>query len=116
MQVAKDDPEKGKKIGWYMNIHKSTALLVLAALIPRVALRLSTAIPGHLPGPAPLQLAGTASHMAMYGFMTFMPVSGVMMGYYGGKGLPFFIDSLKIPGVADPTAENKATAKWSYQW
>ena len=25
-----------------------------------------------------------------YGFMLFMPISGITMGYFGGKGLPFY--------------------------
>jgi hypothetical protein len=46
-----------------------------------------------------------ATHYALYGFMTVMPASGIAMGYYGGKGLPFFYTT--IPGVVT-TAENKA--------
>jgi cytochrome b561 len=36
------------------------------------------------PGNALLRLAANASHVAMYAFMVVMPVSGVLMGYYGG--------------------------------
>lgn len=45
------------------------------------------------------------------GFMTFMPATGIAMGYFGGKGLPFFFT--KIPGSEKP---NKTIAKYSYQW
>lgn len=41
--------------------------------------------------------AGTAGHYALYAFMTIMPASGIAMGYYGGKGLPFFYTT--IPGA-----------------
>ena len=34
----------------------------------------------------------------MYGMMTAMPVSGFIMGYYGGRGLPFF--GYTIPGAS----------------
>ena len=51
----------------------------------------------------------------MYAFMTIMPASGIAMGYYGGKGLPFFVTTL--PGVVK-TEENKestgAIAKQSF--
>jgi cytochrome b561 len=36
--------------------------------------------------------------------MVIMPASGIAMGYYGGKGLPFF--GTTIPGVVK-TDENK---------
>ena len=38
--------------------------------------------------------------------MTIMPATGIAMGYYGGKGLPFFFTTL--PGVVK-TDENKAS-------
>jgi cytochrome b561 len=42
--------------------------------------------------------------LCRYGFMVIMPASGITMGYYGGKGLPFF--GTTIPGVVK-TDENK---------
>ena len=41
-----------------------------------------------------------ASHYALYAFMTIMPVTGIAMGYFGGKGLPFFFTTL--PGSPSP--------------
>ena len=53
--------------------------------------------PGHLPGTGPIEGAvSKTSHLALYGFMTIMPVTGIAMGLYGGKGLPFFWTT--IPG------------------
>lgn len=43
-------------------------------------------------------------------FMIFMPASGIAMGYYGGKGIPFFVTT--IPGSNEP---NKTIAKWSWK-
>lgn len=43
--------------------------------------------------------AADLSHFAMYGFMTIMPATGIAMGLYGGKGLPFFYTS--IPGFEE---------------
>ncbi|KAJ1466991.1 hypothetical protein T484DRAFT_1860109, partial [Baffinella frigidus] len=40
-----------------------------------------------------------------------MPVSGIAMGYYGGKGLPFFWTTL--PGAEKA---NGAIAKQAYWW
>ena len=43
-----------------------------------------------------MDIASNASHIALYGFMTIMPATGIAMGMYGGKGLPFFWTT--IPG------------------
>ena len=42
-------------------------------------------------------MAGSLSHTVLYAFMTVMPATGIAMGYYGGKGLPFFTTT--IPGA-----------------
>lgn len=41
--------------------------------------------------------------------MTIMPATGIAMGYYGGKGLPFFTTT--FPGAEKP---NGAIAKQSF--
>jgi len=41
--------------------------------------------------------AAEAGHYALYAFMTIMPATGIAMGYFGGKGLPFFYTT--IPGA-----------------
>ena len=74
-----------------VSIHKSTGLL-MAGLIPlRLALALIARRPGPLPGPAGLStklghIAAGASHVAMYALMVGLPTSGIIMGYYSGKG------------------------------
>jgi hypothetical protein len=35
--------------------------------------------------------------------MTVMPATGIAMGYFGGKGLPFFVTTL--PGAANSKAD-----------
>lgn len=39
-------------------------------------------------------VAGKVTHYGLYAFMTIMPASGIAMGYYGGKGLPFFFTTI----------------------
>lgn len=56
--------------------------------------------PVYLPGASYEHILSSISHLGMYGFMFFMPISGIIMGYYGGKGLPFFWT--KIPGKEEP--------------
>merc|ERR1719228_231796 len=114
MNVAKDDPEKDAKTGRYMLLHKSSALIVAACLIPRMSLRFLTKLPPHIQGPVVLQHASTISHYVLYGFMTFMPVSGILMGYFGGRGVPFF-NLFTLPAIAKPSKEDKGRAYTAYK-
>jgi cytochrome b561 len=91
--------EKGK----WMHRHKSLGLLTGMIVAPRFAYRLFKPSAYNV---APVLGAGTLEHMAgkvthygLYAFMTIMPASGIAMGYYGGKGLPFFFTTL--PGASE---------------
>lgn len=54
---------------------------------------------------------GSASHLTFYGLMVALPVSGVVMGYYGGKGLPFFWTT--VPGAPEDST-NGPLAKQAF--
>ena len=107
LQFTKDKKLKGD----LMFYHKSCGTLALMLLAPRVILRLTSYIPAHVPGAAWEKFAGHASHLLLYGFMIFMPISGAAMGYFGGKGLPFFLTTL--PGAAKADG---SIAKPAYQY
>lgn len=98
VNIAQQTKDKELK-GQMMNLHKSTALLVAAGVVARIGVRLTSAVPAHLPGPKPVQLVGSLTHAALYGFMVVMPATGIAMGYFGGKGLPFF--GTTIPGATE---------------
>ena len=51
------------------------------------------------------------SHSSMYFFMVLMPLTGIMMGIFGGKGLPFF-NFGTIPGLQKPIGP---VAKYSFK-
>ena len=82
-----------------MFIHKSLGTLAGLLLAPRLITRLATSakLPAHVPGAQWEIWAGHLSHAALYGFTIVMPVTGIAMGYFGGKGLPFFVTT--IPGA-----------------
>ena len=92
-----------------MFTHKSLGLLTGMLVAPRTAHRLlcrSEYNVAELAGNSSLEnMVGKAAHYAMYGFMAVMPGTGIAMGYFGGKGLPFFITTL--PGAEAPTEEAK---------
>ena len=46
-------------------------------------------------------IASKVVHYGLYAFMIIMPASGIAMGYYGGKGLPFFYTTFASPVPAN---------------
>mmetsp|Transcript_45942 Transcript_45942/g.99809 ORF Transcript_45942/g.99809 Transcript_45942/m.99809 type:complete len:197 (+) Transcript_45942:69-659(+) len=100
VKVAQQLDSKNPAKGDLMNLHKSLALVCTGLLIPRVALRLMTS------QKAPAAWHSKASHLVLYGFMTYLPVTGIAMGYYSGKGIPFF-DLYHIPGADESSKDGK---------
>ena len=93
---------------------KSLGLLTGIIVAPRLGHRIINAAQfksvGHPVGTGPIEgKLADASHAALYAFMTIMPISGIAMGYFGGKGLPFFYTT--IPGATSP---NGSIAKQSF--
>ena len=108
-----NDPEKTdeKTLAWrstMMHYHESFGLLMLAAIVPRIAIRFMHKAPKQLPGPAWEHLAGNLSHAALYGAMIFMPVSGLAFGYYSCWGVPFF--AWNVPGLPKEQYDERAKA------
>ena len=87
------DPQKGT----WMFRHKSFGLLTAFFVVPRVAARYSSLIPAPMPGSPLIQNAARASHGLLYVFMIGMSVTGVLMGIFSGRGMPFFVTT--IPGA-----------------
>lgn len=91
LQLARYEKDnKGPSVGKYMQLHKSFGVAVGALLPLRLGARLVSKIPPKLPGSIVEHLGAVANHAALYATMIFMPATGIAMGMYGGKGLPFF--------------------------
>merc|ERR1712166_565950 len=100
--VLKCQQSPKEEKGAWMFRHKSLGLLTGLLVLPRLATKLTSVSPGRLPGGHIIEhYAAQASHYALYAFTTIMPVTGIAMGYFGGKGLPFFFTTL--PGASTPT-------------
>ena len=121
----KDWEEKASKLQ-SMFLHKSFGTLACALLLPRLGIRLLSKIPPPPAGHVVEQWAGKLSHFAMYGFAIAMPVTGVTMGYMGGKGLPFFFTTLNpASGEMGKAQDGKLAGKmyklhkqigWYFKW
>mmetsp|Transcript_18539 Transcript_18539/g.33579 ORF Transcript_18539/g.33579 Transcript_18539/m.33579 type:complete len:189 (-) Transcript_18539:202-768(-) len=115
---AQEAPKEEK--GTWMHRHKSLGLLTGMIVFPRFAYRIFNASKFRLEslrGSGSVETSlGNAAHYALYGFMGIMPISGIAMGYYGGKGLPFFSTSFAGVVHTDETKKaNLAIAKQSFQ-
>lgn len=97
--------EQRQRWGWskadLMHLHKSVALLMAAMIAPRILVRLVSFAPPLPSGSVLEHLAANASHALLYAFMLGMPASGIAMGWYSGKGLPFFGTTFKGAAVPD---------------
>ncbi|KAL3924032.1 MAG: hypothetical protein SGILL_001296 [Bacillariaceae sp.] len=112
---AQQAPKEDK--GRLMHLHKSLGLLTGMIVAPRLAYRIFNraaykvdALPGSS---APEHFLANLSHAGLYGFMVIMPASGIAMGYYGGKGLPFF--GTTIPGIVKTDENKKQTGEIAKQ-
>lgn len=107
-QRTEDKKLQGDLMFW----HKSIGLLMGIAIIPRIAVRLVSKIPAPPAGSKIEHFAASASHLGAYGLLSMLPITGIAMGYYGGKGLPFFFTT--IPG-ADKENKNGKLAGWTWK-
>jgi cytochrome b561 len=96
---AKASEETKTNIGNAMFYHKSFGLLMAMMIAPRIATRMFSKIPKHLPGLAIEAKLARLSHFTTYGLLATMCCSGVGMGYFNGFGVPFF-GVWKFPGAA----------------
>eukprot|EP01126_Amoeba_proteus_P035248 TRINITY_DN3545_c0_g1_i1.p1 TRINITY_DN3545_c0_g1~~TRINITY_DN3545_c0_g1_i1.p1 ORF type:complete len:201 (-),score=20.67 TRINITY_DN3545_c0_g1_i1:129-731(-) len=105
-QSEKDMQKKGE----LMFYHKSFGLASVGLLLPRIFLLYKKGTPGPIPGTNIVErMLGNLSHKAFYVLLCALPITGIQMGYYGGKGLPFFFTT--IPGAEKPKPD---FAKFAY--
>lgn len=73
----------------YMTVHKTSGVLMFFALLLRIKLRFSSAIPPSFPGNKSVQLLERGSHKLLYIILLLMPTSGAIFAYFSGTGVPF---------------------------
>ena len=115
--VAKDMKPGQAKANMF-KLHEQIGLAVLGGLVPRIALRLATKIPGSLPASLPgvfgklEHMAAHAGHAGLYGLMFIVPFTGAAMMWLNGNALPV-VGPLEIPGKAAPSDGDRDKAKWA---
>ncbi|HET9390874.1 MAG TPA: cytochrome b [Steroidobacteraceae bacterium] len=90
--------------GFYVNMHKSTGLVLALLILVRIAWRL-THDPPPLPAfmPAWKRIVARSSHVALYVCMLGMPLSGYIASNFSKHGVKFFNAILLPPwGVDNP--------------
>ena len=113
VQTAMDQPktpEGNARRGELMFYHKSCGLTAALLLPIRLVMRFATVIPPTVPAPLPMMWAASLTHYGLYLGMIWMAGTGVLMGYYGARGFPFWVTTLNI-GTLD-----KKTATDNYNW
>ena len=77
--------------GYFINLHKSTGMLIGVLILVRIAWRLT-----HTPPPLPATLArwqqqaATATHYLLYALMLVVPLSGYLASNFSKHGVNFF--------------------------
>ena len=89
--LLEDIPRNTPARGYFVNLHKSTGILLGVLILLRIVWRLT-----HKPPRLPLsmarwqQRAAHVSHLAMYGCMLLMPLSGYLASNFSKHGIKFF--------------------------
>lgn len=109
--VDKED-KKGK--GTWMYRHKSLGLLTGILTVPRVMVMLTSVKPVPFNKIPWERMLSSGVHYGLYGFMIIMPVTGVLMGYFSGFGLPFFVTT--IPGAKEANKTIAGNAYKVHHW
>jgi cytochrome b561 len=100
--------EPGAEKKMYMDLHKSSGVLMLLAGFLRVVLRLRSNAPERFPSIRPLQFLETFSHRAFYLLMFALPTSGLAYSWYSGVKLPVL--GFEKPAVEEEDGEKAQMA------
>ena len=85
-------------------------LLILALVVVRLLVRLSSPSPRIVPTLSPLMLKlAHLAHLALYGFLLLTPLLGWLLLSASGKPIPFF--GFELPALISPDDGLKGTIK-----
>lgn len=85
----------------YIDLHKSIGASFLIWTLLRVINRLVTKTPAYLPMPKWQVAVSHLTHLGLYLTMLAMPITGVLMSMYAGRGVDVF-GVFSIPALMSP--------------
>lgn len=101
------DLPKGPEKAVIVGLHKSTGITILILALARLLWRWSGEVPKPLAAAAWQQRLAGVVHVALYGLMFAMPLSGYVMSMAAGRGVNWF-GLLPLPDLVGP---NKPLSK-----
>ncbi|PNK60999.1 cytochrome b [Psychrobacter sp. FDAARGOS_221] len=84
--------------GSYIEWHKSFGVSVLLWMVARVIVRVSSQAPAVMILPAWQKLISRVIHFGLYVLLFAMPLSGLLMSWYGGRTIDMF-GMVEIPSM-----------------
>ncbi|MEL6288725.1 MAG: cytochrome b/b6 domain-containing protein [Pseudomonadota bacterium] len=110
--------ENGREIFWLYQLHKSIGITILILTIARIVWRLMNQPPAHC---AELvgweRTASHATHMAFYGLMLAIPLSGWLLVSTAKIAVPTLLyDAIRWPHLPGLTALDPAVKQTIYGW
>lgn len=88
--LLEDIPRNTPARGYWINLHKTSGVLIGLLIVLRIGWRLRHAPPPALAMPAWQRRAAHASHLAMYACMVLMPLSGYLASNFSKHGIKLF--------------------------
>ena len=100
--VLEDIPRNTPARGYFVNLHKSTGILIGLLILARIVWRLRHGAPA-LPAWVPLwqQKLAAASHHALYLLMAVVPLAGYLASNFSKYGVKFFNTVVLPPWGSD---------------
>ncbi len=86
---------------FYIGLHKAFGVSLLFWMIARVINRLFVKAPPAVPMPKWQDIIGKLTHFALYALLIAMPIAGLLMSVYGGRGVDMF-GLFEIPVFVTP--------------
>lgn len=99
--LLEDIPRNTPARGYWINMHKTSGVLIGLLILLRIGWRLRHAPPPAPPMPAWQRRAAHASHLAMYACMVLMPLSGYLASNFSKHGIKLFNVARLAPWGSD---------------
>ncbi|HVJ40817.1 MAG TPA: cytochrome b [Dongiaceae bacterium] len=91
---------------WWLGIHASLGITILALTLVRIFWRLINGAPLPVPASPLMHLAAKLGHLALYGFTFCLPISGFLRYTSSGNDITLFGNTIASPFGKNDTLHN----------